>query len=62
MPFIQDGMCKFDEAKIGATMTNCYKVGLPFEASEDELQVAVAEIGPISVGIDASAKSFQLYK
>ncbi|KAK8718606.1 hypothetical protein OTU49_014611, partial [Cherax quadricarinatus] len=31
------------------------------EGSEDDLKKAVALLGPISVGIDASSDSFQLY-
>jgi cathepsin L len=52
-----DGSCKFKSDSVGATLTGYTK--LP--ATEDRLQEAVANIGPVSVCIDASHMSFQLY-
>jgi cathepsin L len=54
-----DGPCKFKEADIGATEQSCMDIK---EGSEDDLKSAVATVGPISVGIDASHGSFQLYR
>ncbi|KAK3094504.1 hypothetical protein FSP39_002605 [Pinctada imbricata] len=51
--------CLFKEADIGATEKS--HVDLK-EGDEDALQKAAATIGPISVGIDASHSSFQLYR
>lgn len=55
---LQDGYCRFNPATVGATCTGYVDI-----TSEDEnaLQEAVATIGPISVAIDASHLSFQLY-
>ncbi|XP_053191116.1 cathepsin L.1 [Scomber japonicus] len=55
----QDGPCRYDPAKIGATCTGYIKVK---QGDEDALKEAVASVGPVSVGIDASHKTFQLYK
>ncbi|XP_045192168.2 procathepsin L-like [Mercenaria mercenaria] len=55
----EDGKCKFNQANIGATAQGCKDI---WKGSENELQKAVATEGPISVGIDASHPSFQLYK
>ncbi|MCI3690452.1 C1 family peptidase, partial [Escherichia coli] len=55
----RDQKCNFKSANVGATLTS-YK-DIP-KGSEAALQQAVAEIGPISVAIDASHSSFQLYK
>ncbi|MCJ8736602.1 hypothetical protein PDJAM_G00014450 [Pangasius djambal] len=54
-----DGYCRFDPATVGAICT-----GYEYIRSGDEyaLQEAVATIGPISVAIDASQMSFQLYE
>lgn len=54
----QDGTCSFDASNIGATDNGFVDV-----KSKDEtaLQQAIASIGPISVAIDASHSSFQLY-
>jgi len=55
----RDGQCRFKKEDVGATDT-----GFTDIKSKDEsaLQEAVATIGPISVAIDASHSSFQLYK
>lgn len=54
----KDDTCRFNKANIGATDT-----GFTDIKSKDEsaLQEAVATVGPISVAIDASHASFQLY-
>ena len=55
----KDGKCKFTEANVGAKCTG--KVDIK-KGSEADLQKAVAEVGPISVAIDASSKEFRFYK
>lgn len=52
-------MCRFKRSDVGATDTGFTDVR---RGSEEELQQAVATVGPISVAIDAGHKSFQLYK
>jgi len=54
-----DQDCKFDAAQIGAKCTGFTDVT---SGDEDALQDAIASVGPISVGIDASQDSFQFYK
>lgn len=54
----QDGKCRFSRTKVGATISS-YK-DIP-SGDEDSLTAAVASVGPISVAIDASQNSFQLY-
>lgn len=55
----RDGKCKFNAANVGATDTGFVDVK---SKSESDLQSAVATVGPISVAIDASHSSFQLYR
>lgn len=55
----RDQKCKYDKTKVVANDTGFTDIT---SGSEDELQSAVATVGPISVAIDASQDSFQLYK
>jgi len=55
----RQGECRFDENNVGATISEIYAVK---QGSEHELQKAVAHYGPVSVCIDASHYSFQLYE
>ncbi|KFM79809.1 Cathepsin L, partial [Stegodyphus mimosarum] len=55
----QDGTCHYKKASSGATCTGYIDVA---SGDESALQQAVATIGPISVAIDASQESFQLYQ
>merc|ERR1712158_171397 len=52
-----DRHCRFDENSIGATFSEVVSV----HSTESALKTAAGTIGPISVGIDASHLSFQLY-
>lgn len=52
------GWCHFKESKVVATDTGTVDVE---EGSEEALQQAIAEVGPIAVAIDASHSSFQRY-
>ncbi|KAJ7356032.1 hypothetical protein OS493_027429 [Desmophyllum pertusum] len=54
----QDKKCRFNKANVGATDTGFMVIK---HKSEPDLQSAVATVGPISVAIDASHSSFQLY-
>ncbi|MCE2196779.1 hypothetical protein GQ599_09565 [Streptococcus thermophilus] len=53
-----DGRCRFNANNIAATVTGHVNIRA---LSESALQTAVADVGPISVAIDASHLSFQLY-
>ncbi|XP_050405617.1 procathepsin L [Patella vulgata] len=55
----RDEKCHFKRADVGANLTSHVDVK---KDNEDDLQKAVAEAGPVSVAIDASHNSFQLYK
>jgi cathepsin L len=59
MMSFQNGKCMFNPANVGATDTGFVDVK---SKSESDLQSAVATVGPISVAIDASHASFQLYR
>ncbi|XP_071956336.1 procathepsin L-like [Antedon mediterranea] len=54
----EDGKCKFDASLVVATDTGYTDVE---SGSEQKLKSAVATVGPISVAMDASHQSFQLY-
>lgn len=54
-----DNQCRFKVQGVGATVTGFIDIR---SKDESALQEAVATIGPISVAIDASHNSFQLYK
>jgi len=54
----EDGTCQFNAANVATTITGY--VDIP-TGSESSLTSAVGTIGPISVAIDASHESFQLY-
>lgn len=54
----RDGHCRFKPADIGATVAGFTDVP---EGDEAALTQAIAAVGPISVAIDASHFSFQLY-
>lgn len=55
----RDGTCKYNAASSGGTLSKFTDVTAGSEAA---LQTAVANVGPISVAIDASHNSFQFYK
>jgi len=55
----KDEKCRFKKADIGATCTGYTDIPT---GNETALAYAVATVGPISVAIDASHDSFQLYK
>jgi len=54
----RDGKCKFSKENVGATLRSYTDVE---SGDEEALTEAIAKNGPISVAIDASHSSFQLY-
>ncbi|KAM3594494.1 uncharacterized protein V6R79_008953 [Siganus canaliculatus] len=55
----EDGQCNFKPDSIGAKCSGYVDVT---QGDEDALKEALATIGPVSVAIDASPSSFQLYE
>ncbi|XP_064488085.1 procathepsin L-like [Ornithodoros turicata] len=55
----RDGSCKYNPSTEGATVTGYDDVE---SGSEDALKSAVGTVGPVSVAIDASHKSFRFYQ
>ncbi|XP_067655581.1 cathepsin L-like [Haliotis asinina] len=55
----REGLCRFTTANIGATDVGYMNID---KDSEADLQYAVAMVGPVSVAIDASRRTFHLYK
>merc|ERR1712142_727518 len=55
---MRQGQCRFDENNIGATITGAKRI---IQGSEEDLQKAIGEIGPVSVAIDAAHPSFQMH-
>ena len=54
----EQGKCRYNPDNIGATITGYQAIE---KGSEDDLYNAVGGIAPVTVGIDASHYSFQLY-
>ncbi|ESN92793.1 hypothetical protein HELRODRAFT_185160 [Helobdella robusta] len=55
----KSGECRFNENKIGATVTGFVDIS---KGSEEKLQEVLATVGPVSVAIDAGHESFMFYK
>ena len=53
-----NGICRFKTRNIGATATGHRDIS---RGDENALRSAVSSVGPISVAIDASKRSFQMY-
>ncbi|KAI4874694.1 hypothetical protein NFI96_021607 [Prochilodus magdalenae] len=55
----KDGKCRYNPATVGATCTGYVDITT---GDEKKLQEAVATVGPISVAVDTTQGSFQLYE
>ncbi|ESN92796.1 hypothetical protein HELRODRAFT_164913 [Helobdella robusta] len=55
----ESGDCRFKENQIGATVTGFVDIS---KGSEEKLEEVLATVGPVSVAIDSSHKSFMFYK
>lgn len=55
----QDGQCNYNPSQRAA---NCSSYSFVSPGNEDALKQAVANIGPISVAIDATRPSFIMYR
>ena len=54
---LQQQLCMFDETNVGAEISGMVRIK---SGSEKDLLAAVATVGPISVAVDASSKSFRV--
>lgn len=54
----EDAKCHFNPKKIGATDKGFVDIE---SGDEEQVRAAIATVGPVSVAIDASHESFQLY-
>ncbi|KAH9281599.1 Cathepsin L [Echinococcus granulosus] len=54
-----DGKCKFNRSKVVTKVSKFVKVP---KKREDQLKLSVAQVGPVSVAIDAASSGFMLYK
>lgn len=56
---VDGGTCKYDPSKCETTITSYTQIA---SGDENALMNAVANVGPVTVGIDASSPQFQSYK
>lgn len=55
----QVGKCRYKKANVGATCTGYVDLT---KGNETSLQCAIANVGPIAAGVDASSQAFRMYK